>query len=179
LSAESVTRALTYRHEARMQRLPWSRRLAITIFASLAVVGCSSTTTQASSAPPAGSPPASLTIAEPTAGPSYPPGWAEGVCEAYVDVVNPPLDVQDVADTRERTSDALDALHHVPDWPPGDPIRAALLDWTRRMAHAAEQQAAGDTLGSARSVTEALDSNKRAGALLDLLESATGAKLPC
>jgi hypothetical protein len=93
--------------------------------------------------------------------------------------VAPPVDIQDAADTKERTDEALHALAAVPDWAPGDPVRTALVAWNQQAARAAEQLASGDKAGSALTFAHALESSHHAGVLLDSLAAATGEPIPC
>jgi hypothetical protein len=155
---------------------PRRRSIAGSILFGALFVGCSSTasptprlTSSAALQSPSGLPGASA---------SFPPDWAQEICVGYLTIVVP-IDLNDTADTTERTSAALDALLRTPNWPPGDPIRHALLQWTNKVRNALAQFEAGDQTGAMLAIEAALADARTAGALLDRLRDETGLGIPC
>jgi hypothetical protein len=139
-------------------------------------VGCSSTpsptpqlTSSAASRSPSGLPRASA---------SFPPDWADEICVGY-QTIRLPIDHKDTADTADRTSAALDALLRTPDWPPGNPIRQALLQWNNKVRNALARFESGDRTGAMLAFEAALVDARTAGVFLDRLRDETGLEVPC
>lgn len=159
------------------RRSPVTARAAILAVALAFVAGCGSSA-------PAGSSPSTPTAAPIVSRPpeltsAYPPGWVGGMCAAYGDLADHPIDTRSGAAGREKVASALIALSAVPDWPAGDRARDALIDWYQQVSMAFDLYEDGDELGAIDAQIASLDALGIVGDNLNALEAATGEALPC